>query len=995
MISHSISNILQWMNTLKPIAIRLTGIDINQLENILEEINGKIPKRSHSNSAWLQKVKDVVIDLNDLMEDLRYKESTADGLNVKNRVKAAVQVKKAVDELKRLLEEEVERERWIVRLTNETRSYSMLIEYSMFGREKEMYEIIYQLRNMNNFDVGPVVIVIVGIPAMGKTKLARHICEDDQVKAHFVRPIWTNGFDIEYIANRATESHHNKRVLVVIDDLQIKIENDDLDKLQQKLIEAVGGHTDVAILITTRSNQVANNIAATHVLQLQGLNQEESWSLFLHVLQSRIASTNIEQSIIEPESKREIVRDCGGFPLLIVILASTMMYPGDYDRIQEALTMLKIYYYEALPAYQKLCFAYCSLFPEDYLIDAERLIQLWTAEGFLPSTISSNSDTITAEQQFGRACFNDFCPWVFHQVENKPGHHQYCSVVRNNTENDLYRMNKLMHKLAKYVSAGDENITVDSMGERAHAGMLRISFNFALDLSWEIPDSVFERAKKLRTILLPYNTNNPRLPHEVKMTSSSCDKIMNTFNYSLRVLDLHDLGITTVPSSIEEVKYLSKKCVTGGLRSLTDLNNLRGHLEISHLEQVKFSSSKVAAKDEFVKNKQHLEFMTLRWDHEEEDGKGEDDNKLLEYLEPHPKLIVLFIVGYNGLKLSNWLSSLQFLVKFTLNNCPKCQYLPPMDKLEHLEVLQLWRLNSLEFIAKNNQVGSSTPKFFPSLKELTISDCPNLKSWWENEIPENDRPSFSSISKLNIQYCPQLACMPLYPGLDEELVLVESNVILSRIKATCQAENSYSHSQPLSKLKSMVIERFEYSLPEEWLKHFTSLEELHIRDCSNFKTLPQGFESLSSLQTLSIERCEELVLDVDMSGTEWEKPTQWEGLKNLSSLTLRDIPKLKYLPWGVENVKSLKALRIYDCHGLTSLPESIGNLTSLEKLVISQCRKLDSLPKGIAYLGKLHTLSITDCPLLLPRCQPDTGDDWPQIAHIKNKLVKKTPQEGL
>ncbi|WJX56298.1 hypothetical protein P8452_41967 [Trifolium repens] len=327
------------------------------------------------------------------------------------------------------------------------------------------------------------------------------------------------------------------------------------------------------------------------------------------------------------------------------------------------------------------------------------------------------------------------------------------------------------------------------MGERAHAGMLRISFNFALDLSWEIPDSVFERAKKLRTILLPYNTNNPRLPHEVKMTSSSCDKIMNTFNYSLRVLDLHDLGITTVPSSIEEVKYLryldlshnmeklpscittlihlqtlklsqchvlkelpkdmedlsclnhldiegclrithmpsginkltslqtlslfvaSKKCVTGGLRSLIDLNNLRGHLEISHLEQVKFSSSKVAAKDEFVKNKQHLEFMTLRWDHDEEDeeeNKIDKDKKSLECLQPHPNLRMLLVFGYNSDTFSNWLTSLQYLVKFTLDDCPKCQFLPTMDKLQHLKVLQLRRLDSLEFIAKNNQVGSST-----------------------------------------------------------------------------------------------------------------------------------------------------------------------------------------------------------------------------------------------------------------------------------------------
>jgi hypothetical protein len=36
------------------------------------------------------------------------------------------------------------------------------------------------------------------------------------------------------------------------------------------------------------------------------------------------------------------------------------------------------------------------------------------------------------------------------------------------------------------------------------------------------------------------------------------------------------------------------------------------------------------------------------------------------------------------------------------------------------------------------------------------------------------------------------------------------------------------------------------------------------------KSLPQGFEFLSSLRSLSIERCEELVLDADISKAELE-----------------------------------------------------------------------------------------------------------------------------
>ncbi|GAU25774.1 hypothetical protein TSUD_222310 [Trifolium subterraneum] len=263
------------------------------------------------------------------------------------------------------------------------------------------------------------------------------------------------------------------------------------------------------------------------------------------------------------------------------------------------------------------------------------------------------------------------------------------------------------------------------MGERVKEGTLHASFDFGLDLSCGIPDSMFDKAKKLRTILLPYkNINNPRLPHEVKMTTSTCDKIFTTFK-SLRVLDLHDLGIKIVPNSIEEMKYLSKKhVVTGGLRELTVLNNLKGNLEILHLEQVKFSPSIEMDKDEFLKNKERLQQLTLRWDRDDDDDEErtvsssvdvENEEKLLECLQPHQNLKVLFVVGYNGITLSNWLHSLHCLVKFTFSDSPKCEFLPPMEHLANLKVLHLRRLNSLEFIAENSATpDSATPEFFKS-----------------------------------------------------------------------------------------------------------------------------------------------------------------------------------------------------------------------------------------------------------------------------------------
>ncbi|CAJ1931051.1 unnamed protein product [Sphenostylis stenocarpa] len=180
----------------------------------------------------------------------------------------------------------------------------------------------------------------------------------------------------------------------------------------------------------------------------------------------------------------------------------------------------------------------------------------------------------------------------------------------------------------------------------------------------------------------------------------------------------------------------------------------------------------------------------------------------------------------------------------------------------------------------------------------------------------------------------------------------------------------------------MLIARITQSPPKSWLKNFISIETLEIRECSQLVSLPEGFKSLSSLQRLTIERCAELDLDIARS--------EWEGLKHLRFLTIKEIPKLKSLPW---DVTSLEELELNECTALTSLPESIGNLTSLKKIVICNCRKLKSLPKGIEKLKLLDSLIITDCPLLRPRSPPETGDDWPQIRHVSDILLKQSSQD--
>lgn len=58
------------------------------------------------------------------------------------------------------------------------------------------------------------------------------------------------------------------------------------------------------------------------------------------------------------------------------------------------MEMLIKFSYDSLPfGSLKKCFEFCSIFPQDYIIEKEQLIELWMAEGLLQADQTSDMET--------------------------------------------------------------------------------------------------------------------------------------------------------------------------------------------------------------------------------------------------------------------------------------------------------------------------------------------------------------------------------------------------------------------------------------------------------------------------------------------------------------------------------------------------------------------------------------------------------------------------
>nr|XP_023915452.1 putative disease resistance protein RGA3 [Quercus suber] len=704
---------------------------------------------------WLQRLKDVAYDADDVLDELAY-ENLRRKVEIRNqmkrkvcfffslsnpvafRIKMANKIKTIHESLKRINDEA--NGFGLIRAgsvngnpetipNRETDSF--LDHLEVVGREDSVSEIVKLVTSTTGQQLS--VIPIVGMAGLGKTTLAKLVYNHELVKNYFDKKIWicvSDDFDDKRILRGILESltgkpsHlegknailqnlqkelQGKRYLLILDDVW----NEDLlkwDALRGCLL-GINSNFGNNIIVTTRSHKVAEIMETLSRNQLEKLDDDECWS----IIKKRVSAVPLTPDL--EAIGRDIAKKCGGVPLVAKVLGGTMSLKkvkSQWLTIQNSevwsslhdsndmLPILKLSFdYLSSPSL-KQCFAYCSIFPKDYVMDKEELIQHWMAEGFLQP--SQGSDLVM--EDIGIMYFDILLANSLLQDAEKD---KYDNIVS-------CKMHDLVHDLALSISKLETLIVKgDSMDDISHVRHLSIQSEGEIVPRISLSK---DRVRRLRTLISNANVlgnmlSNFECLRVLRLSGSSIIKLSESIGrlIHLRFLHISCPKIKVLPKSIAKLYNLQTLNVYGCSRlrklpkdlknlvnlrcivvrasvdmlcSLKDigqwkclqrfryfvvsqnadrrieelgqLNQLRGELTIIDLENVR---DKEEARRANLAEKAKIDMLGFDWSASAGIRRREvnynNDEDVLEGLQPHQNLKSLQIRGFQGKKFPSWM----------------------------------------------------------------------------------------------------------------------------------------------------------------------------------------------------------------------------------------------------------------------------------------------------------------------------------------------------
>ncbi|KAM3215157.1 hypothetical protein ACQJBY_067248 [Aegilops geniculata] len=899
----------------------------------------------------------------------------------------------------------------------------------------------------NNADL--TVVPIVGMGGLGKTTLAQLVYNDPEIQKHFNMLLWvcvSDVFDVDSLAKSIVDAAPGKKD-DGIEALDSKKKNDGIEAAASKkktpldiLQNVVSGHRyllvldDVwtrevhkweklkarlehggmgsVVLTTTRDEGVAEIMGTVEPYNLKALEEK----YIKEIIETRAFSCfqrKEDRPIALVNMVGEIVKRCVGSPLAATALGSVLRTKTSEEEWKAVsrrssicteetgiLPILNLSYND-LPSHMKQCFAYCAIFPKDYEIDVDKLIQLWIAHGFIIEEKQVRLETI------GKHVFKELTSRSFFQDVK-----QVRATVKEIEETGLCysrttcKIHDLMHDIALSVMQKECALATEGSSQSDYPAdnvqHLFLSSNRPEVFFCWFPDNYSPAIQTIlcnrKTILRPQHLSKYSSLQALQLCSHGRSFPLKPKHlHHLRYLDLSGSRFKALPRdmsilynlqtlNLSGCKYLSGlprqlKYMTalrhlythgcprlksmprhlGNLTSLQTLTcfaagsgskcsnvgelgnlNLGGQLELRNLENVTEEDAMGAN----LVNKKELRELTLRWS-----AGGNDARVLLENLKPHDGLHAIRIYSYGATTFPTWMAMLQNIVHMHLFGCEKLQWLFNHD--------------------------SNTSFAFPNLKELTLQDLVSLERWWETDNDAmQEEIMFPQLEKLVISRCGKLTALPGHPTFPNI-----QNVCIER----CTELTIVAKAPKLSVL-NMEGREVEMFL---WVaRHMTSLTNLELT----------SIEHSTDTTSMGVENSLREVVNIKENGNDQDFP--------LEVLVLIDFKSGVSVTEMCACFVHLQDLSIVRCHALVHWPETLfQTLVCLRRLVIDKCNNLTGYAQASAesstssetsqLLPRLESLKIQSCENLVelfnvpPSLRTMTIDNCRKLESIYGRKLQQ------
>ncbi|GLU08532.1 hypothetical protein SLE2022_254390 [Rubroshorea leprosula] len=468
---------------------------------------------------------------------------------------------------------------------------------------------------LRSHEVG--MIGVCGIGGVGKTTVMKHIHNEllknsigftkiiwitvsqslsvvklqDDIARKMNRSLPKDGDELER-ASRLMEIMKTEKFALILDDVW------DAFSLHEVGIPEPTIENGCKIVITSRLVDVCNHLRC-QIVMVPLLPKQESLNLFLDKVGRDILQIpNLEKILTD------MVVECAGLPLAIVVIAGSMRGVTDIREWRSALRQLcdcvagterdsedrifkrlKFSYDRLTNSSIQECFSYCSLYPEDWVIRREDLIEDWICEGLV-------------EKLGSRREMHDRGHEILNRLENncllEKGYGRYGEGVKMH---DVVRDMALRVKStgpSKFMVKAKMRLTEIPEKDKWTEDLDKVSL-MDNEISY-ISINMFPKCLMLSTLILDGNAELKQIP-ECFLANMPL----------LKFLNLSYTGIEALPNSICSLKNLTA-LILRGCQSLERMPSLS---KLTALKKLDLAEAGLCVAPNGIEMLENLEYLDL------------------------------------------------------------------------------------------------------------------------------------------------------------------------------------------------------------------------------------------------------------------------------------------------------------------------------------------------------------------------------------------------